>query len=468
MTDPPRSHLRRRTLLAYAGPAFAFAMPTIPVYVYLPAMYADDLGIGLAATGAVLLVARAFDTVTDPLVGVLSDRLGLPGGKRKPWVVVGAAVAALGLYNLLVPAPGVTWVHLLAWLLVLYTGWTAVMVPYTAWGAELSPDYHERTRITAFREGAMLVGILVAGALPAAVAQFGASEREGLVAVAWTAIVVGGLALAALARLVPDEGSGIEEPRAGPGEPWHLALGRVIRALAGNQPFLRLVAAWFVNGLANGLPAVLFLLYLEHALGAGPAERPMFVLVYFLAGVLAIPLWQRLSRHYGKHRVWCGAMLLAVVTFAFVPLIPPGGFAAFFAVCVLTGMALGADLALPPALQADVIDLDRLRHGRERAGLYFAIWSMGTKLALGIAAGAGLTGVSALGFDPALPTAEGRWALVTFYAAVPVVLKVGAVTLVWRFPITPGRQAIIRRRLEARAIRARRAATSPPITGSRS
>ncbi|MGZ9035354.1 MAG: MFS transporter, partial [Rhodospirillales bacterium] len=85
----------RRTLLIYALPAFALAMPTIPAYVYLPTFYAETLGLGLAAVGAVLLVARGLDVLTDPLIGIASDRLPTRWGRRKPWIVAGALLAAV-------------------------------------------------------------------------------------------------------------------------------------------------------------------------------------------------------------------------------------------------------------------------------------------------------------------------------------------------------------------------------------
>jgi GPH family glycoside/pentoside/hexuronide:cation symporter len=135
-----------------------------------------------------------------------------------------------------------------------------------------------------------------------------------------------------------------------------------------------------------------------------------------------------------------------------VPLLPPGAVAPFFCVCVLTGMALGADLALPPAMQADVIDLDSLRTGKSRAGLFFAVWSMATKLALACAVGFSFPVLDLLGFRPGAandPTAI--LALAVIYAGVPTVLKLIAISIAWRHPITLRRQRAIRRVLERRA-----------------
>lgn len=434
-----------RTLLLYALPAFALAMPTLPVYVYLPTFYAQDLGLGMAAIGGALLLARCFDVATDPLVGLLSDRLRLGWGRRKPWIVAGAAIAALGLVRLFHPPEAVGAGYLLLWSLILYLGWTLIAIPYTAWGAELSGDYNERARITGAREAAMVLGVVIAGGLPALAAGLGGSERDGLTAIAWLTIGCGAPAIALLVWKVD------ERPAAPALRPdW-----AEVRAIARNRPFVRLLTGWFVNGLANGLPAVLFPLYLQYGLGAGPVERGVLILAYFLTAIAGIPLWLRLSRRHGKHRVWCWAMLLACAAFVWVPFLDSGAIAAFFVICIVTGFALGADLALPPAMQADVVDLDSLRTGRERAGLFFALWGMATKLALALAVGIAFPALAALGFAPG----EGNdsraiLALAVFYALVPTALKLAAVLVIWRHPLTARRQQVIQRRLKARAARA--------------
>ena len=436
--------MTRRDILLYALPAFALGMPTIPAYVFLPSFYAEQVGVRLATVGAVLLAARATDVVTDPLIGLLSDKLASRWGRRKPWMAGGALLAAIGLVLLFMPPAGAGAGYLLTGALLLYLGWTAVAIPYTAWGAELSPDYDTRSRITGAREGAQILGILAAAAIPAVAATLEASRGQGLAAIAWLAIACGvPLFWITLTR--------IPEPRAeGARRPATFDRAEIASAFR-NGPFLRLLSAWFVNGVANGIPAALFPLYMGHVLKAGEAAQGILVLIYFLCGVLAIPLWLALSRQYGKHRAWSFAMVLACAAFVWVPLIPEGGVVAFGIVCAVTGAALGADLALPPAMQADVVDFDTLRTGQRRAGLFFALWSMATKLALALAVGLSFPALDGLGFTAqGGNTAGAVLALAVIYAVIPTVLKLCAVGLVWRHPINQERHRAIARRLAVR------------------
>ncbi|ABC21530.1 MFS transporter [Rhodospirillum rubrum] len=442
-------HLSAGRLLAYALPALALAIPTIPAFVLLPAFYAQDLGLGLAAVGTAMVVARLFDGLCDPLIGLMSDRHALPwpGGKRrrKPYVLAGALLAGLGLVQLFSPPaePGIG--YLLGWSMVLSLGWTLVSVPYTAWGAELSGDYHERARITGWREGLAMVGVLVAGAVPALALAAGLDRAGGLAWVAWAAILLGVPGLALLLLRVPEAPPPSSAP---PALSW-----RDLRALAANGPFLRLVVAWFLNGMATGLPAALFPLIVDHLLRGSEAARNGLILVYFLSGVVFIPLWLGLARRIGKHRAWCVAMIVAIAAFVWVPLLGPGDVLAFGVICALTGMALGADLALPPAIQADVIDLDRLRTGQRREGLFFALWAMAQKLALALAVGIGFWGLALAGFETSATTQspQALTALVVIYALIPIGLKVCAILVVWGHPLTLGRQKAIRRLLDRAA-----------------
>ena len=438
--------MRRSILLAYALPAFIVALPTIPIYILLPPFYGIELGLGLATTGFVLLGARLFDTVSDPIIGMLSDRLSFRGNHRKPWIASGAVIAGVGLYMVLNPPAGIGAGYLLGWSVLLYAGWTMVSVPYMAWGAELSTNYNERTRITAWREGLGLLGLVGAGALISFATSMGWPEQDSTGALAGFAIVLGIVAFPIMLYLVPEK---VAAPTLHP-PTRHWTPRQALSALARNKPFARLLAAWFLNGLANGIPAALFFIYLEHGLGADLQQRPLFILIYFVAAVAAIPAWKSATTHIGKHRTWCWAMALAAAAFATVPWIEQGDFFAFGAVCVITGLALGADLVLPPAIQADVVDYGALQSGHARTGLLFALWGMSTKFALALAVGLALPGLEMAGFRPEVPGEDGRQALALIYALGPAAIKLAVIALIWRFPLTAEKHQVIRRALDRR------------------
>jgi glycoside/pentoside/hexuronide:cation symporter, GPH family len=436
--------MRPAQLLLYALPALPLAALTLPLYIIVPTFYTETLGLSLAAVGGALLVVRIFDAVNDPLIGWLADRLRLPFGRRRAFFLASLPLTAGAAAMLFWPPADAGPAYLVGWGTALSLGFTATLLPFSAWGAELATDYRERSRIAAMREGFTLVGTLVAIALPFAIGMDGAEGLHGLavlgISVGVLLLVLGLVAVA----FVP--------------EPREYTVSRVgfaegLRHMAQNRPFLRLIAAYLVNGLANGIPATLFLYFVSERLGV-PEMRGPLLFVYFLSGVAGVPLAVWLSGRLGKHRAWCWAMVANCTIFAAVPFLGTGDMAIFAAICVATGLCLGFDLSLPAAIQADVIDVDTASSGEQRSGLYFAAWSLATKLSLALGVGIVFPLLSLFGFQPGAGEANAPsalFALAAIYAWLPVTLKVGAVLLMWNFPLDQAAQSELRRRIEARA-----------------
>ncbi|RED45792.1 MFS transporter [Aestuariispira insulae] len=415
----------RAQLALYGAPAFALAIPLIPAQVLLPEFYAANTAVALSAVGLALLLARGLDFLTDPLIGALVDRSLMAGRGLRRMIGGGAMLCGGSLYQLFTPEPGATALYLFIWSALLFCGWSFIQIPYTVYAARLSAVPKDRLRLNGAREAAGILGIMAASIFVAIWAVDDPARQ--LRDLALLTMIAGGGALLfflwfmPVLRAAPDD---FPIKRDG----WFSMLGFA--------PARRLVSAWFLNGIANGLPAVCFPLYLALILEGSSTEKGIALMLYFLSAVLAVPVWVRLSSSVATHRVWCWAMILACMAFALVPFLGPGDMVFFSLVCLVTGIAFGADLALPPAIQADVSDWDRDQNGRDRAGSLFALWGMTTKLALGLAAGIALpvlqwAGVSA-GAESA--TEAGKTALILIYSGMPVVIKISAICLVWSFP----------------------------------
>lgn len=416
----------RRQLAAYGLPALPLAALGIPVHVHLPAFYAHDLGLGLAAVGGVLLVSRLLDVLADPLIGLACDR---GRHRRKIWMAAGLPLLAVSGWRLFLPPADAGPLHLMLWSALFYASLTTVLVPYQAWGAEWSPDYSERTRIAGWREAFALAGILAAIAVPGALSL---SRGESLAALFPPSILVLAAATILIVLAIPEKAS-----LTGGG-------GAFLRPLLANRPFRRLVAAQALNAFANALPATLFLLYVGDRLGRPDLAGPL-LLAYLLAGIATVPLWVAASRRWGKHRAWGLSLAVAALAFLPVPLLAQGDWMLFVVLCVASGLGLGADLALPAAMLADVVDEHAAESGDGRAGLYVALWGLTGKLALALAIGVAFPLLDLAGFVPGSGSAP--LALPLLYAGLPVVLKLCAAILILRFPLDQARQAELRRRI---------------------
>ncbi len=418
----PTPGLAASRIAAYAAPGLALAVPTIPVAVLLPAYYAEDLGLGLAATGAALAAARTLDFLADPLAGALSDRWRFRGGRRKPVIAVGALLAGIALWAVTHPPASVSALFLFGWSLLLFVGWSLVAVPHAAWAADFTREPVLRTNLVGAREAAMLVGMCIAVAAPVLADAAGRSDLAGPAGLALVAIAMGVPGFALLLIAMPQPPPVGHAPTLGLG---------ALRGTFANRDFSRLLTAWFVNGFANGLPAVLFPIVVHAYFGLDDRALGRLMLLYFGCAVLAMPLWPWLARRYGKARVWQRAMLAACVIFACMAFLTPEAHFAYAAICAGTGLLLGADLVLPPALQTDVIERDTRHSGLARGALLFGLWSMASKAALAAAVGVGFVGLDLGGYvEGEALDARAKLALFALYAGLPVLLKLCAIALV--------------------------------------
>nr|WP_235823354.1 MFS transporter [Azohydromonas sediminis] len=396
--------------VAYGGLGLPLAFVALPLYVMLPNHYASVFGVPLALLGAVLLGARLFDAVTDPWIGRLVDRWFEHSTARVLVAAVAAAVAAAVGFRALFFPPVEGTAALLVWcaaaLVWTYLAYSVLAVLHQAWGARLGGDAAQRARVVAWREGFALVGVLVASVLPA-LAGMGA------------ATVVFAVALAAGVALLAQAPRTASHPA---------AAGRVpsMTLPLGDAAFRRLLAVFLVNGIASAVPATLVLFFIRDRLDA-PAFEPLFLASYFAAGALSMPLWVRIVRRVGLARAWLAGMLLAVATFVWAAFLGAGDVAAFTVVCIASGLALGADLALPGALLAGVIQ--RAGRSGQAEGAYFGWWNFATKLNLALAAGLALPLLQLFGYTPGSREPQALTALTVAYCALPCVLKLGAAAL---------------------------------------
>lgn len=409
--------------LRYGALGLPLAFVALPLYVVLPSHYAERHGMSLATLGAVLLATRALDAVLDPAIGRGVDTLFNRSTRAALKVAtLAAAVVALGFTALFhAPLEGAA---LLGWLavglVVTYLAFSVLTIVHQAWGARLGGDANLRSRVVAWREGCGLVGVLAASVIAL---QFGVSAASGVLA-ATLAVAMGLLAIAPASspqHLQASTPRAERVPAAAAAAHWALPWR--------NAPFRALLAVFMLNGIASAVPATLVLFFVRDRLQLPDAEA-LFLGAYFAGAALSVPLWLRVVRWAGLVPAWLGGMGLALLAFGGAIGLGAGDSAGFLAVCVASGVALGADLTVPGALLTGVIQ--RAGHADRAEGVYVGWWTCATKLNLGLAAGAALPLLALAGYAPGLRDAEALRALSLAYVAVPCGLKLIAAGLLYR------------------------------------
>ncbi len=304
--------------LRYGALGMPLAFAALPLYVLLPNHYAAQLGVPLAGLGAVLLGTRALDALVDPWLGRVVDS-GLARPRRQVMAAASAAalLMALGFAALFFPqvqGPDA----LLAWcavaLVLTCLGYSALGVLHQAWGARLGGGASAQARITGWREGMALAGVLVASVLPAA---------AGVPAMVATCAVLLAIALWALSaapfrsappRLLQADADHATQAPQGHTHTHSLADDRAWLLPWRTPAFRRLMAVFLLNGVASAIPATLVIFFIRDRLQA-PAWEPAFLGSYFAAAALSMPLWVRAVARFGLLRCWLVGMALSIAAF---------------------------------------------------------------------------------------------------------------------------------------------------------
>jgi len=409
------SALTRSQLISYGAFGLPLAMVALPIYMFVPQFYAARFGLSLALIGSALLLARLLDAFIDPLIGLWIDR------QRAAYLIAlryALPLLTCGYIALFHPPKSIgdaSFLWFLCALMVVYLGFSLASIAYQSWGGALTQERSQRSQVTGIREASGLVGVIIAAALVTA------SDPNWLT----------------LAFIVSLAGTGLLLLRYGP-RPTIQPLASqsnisAKQALLSNRYFRWLFGVFLLNGIAAAMPATLFLFFVNDRLLLAQYAG-IFLIVYFVSAAVTMPLWVALAKQRGEKFAWLLSMLLGISTFIWAYFLGAGEVAGFSLICLMSGAALGADLALPPALLAAVIGA--AGHSGQHEGAYFGVWNWATKLNLAMAAGIALPALQFMGYSVGTSDVNGLQALAIGYALFPCVLKVLAAFVLWHSPLS--------------------------------
>lgn len=410
--------VRTSSIVQYSVLAVPLAFAGMPLYVHAPDFYATEHNVSLASLGLVLLGLRAFDAVQDPLIGRVSDHLNAT--QRLGMMLSALVMLVIAFFAIFQPfSEGYVLVWFAVAMLFATTAFSILGINMNMLGGMWSRDPHTKTRIAAHRESLGLVGLLLAVSLPSVFMTYTPKPE----AFFWLSVVlavfaaVAGCLFLRWYRLKAIKFS----HRAQQQESYSTCLKKLPKT---TRVFFGIYG---ISMLASSIPAVLVLFFIRDRLAIPENEAGIYLVLYFLAGVLGMPLWQRMSRLFGKYKAWIFSMLLAVVSFIWAFSLEAGDALQYGIICVMSGIAFGADLALPPSILADKIH----QHKQESfASTQFGIFSFLSKLALALASAMVLPVLESYGFRAGQANSEDAlWVLGLFYAAIPCAIKTLAMIL---------------------------------------
>ena len=377
----PAGRLPFSTLVAYAPPIVGITLLVFYIQLFFFKFATEVLGIAGAIVGLIFGLGRLWDAVADLLVGVWSDRTRTRLGRRRPWMLAGAPLMALSFVMVWSPPESLSPGAATAWsavaLFLFFSGFTFYLIPHQALGAELSDDYHERSRIFGTRQVFFLCGMALAMVFMH-VTTNAENTRETAGSIALLMAAIGMTILLITPGLVRERP---EFQGRGAAKPWR-ALGDVV---VRNAHARRILVVIFIDTCAVGMLSVLAPFLAEYVM-LRPDLQAALPGVFMLASLLSVPLWVALSKRIGKRDAWRVSMVMAALAFGGVVFTGPGREIVTMILLAFAGAGYGCGGALGPSLLADVIDYDEFRTHQRQEGAYSAAWGFCIKSGLGVTA----------------------------------------------------------------------------------
>ncbi len=399
-------------LFCYGFLTTPIAVAGFALVIYIPTFYAVNMGLGLAAVGAVFMFGRVFDVISDPLIGYLSDRTSSRYGSRLPWMVLGLPGLVLSVWLLLSPPEGAGLWYLICVSATFFLFFTIVDVPYSSVGLEVSPNTHERTYLAGSKAAFQVVGALVASIIPILfAAQMGPSLHV-------LALIVVGFSMPAILLFL------FGVPRATQNKTQHsVGLWEASLFALRHRDYRLLIGAFFLVQAGNALTAGLMVLFITQIV-----ERPdligHFFLLLFVSTAVFLPVWIWLSIIRSKVFSWACAISVACLILALACLIGPGQIWAMAGLSIVIGAVFGADATMPTSMLADIVSKGGNERQPKRAAMLLALKNAASKLTFVFPMGLAFPVLELVGLDKA--GSNSSMALLTvvlFFAALPILLR---------------------------------------------
>lgn len=389
--------------------------------IMLPAFFAEVHNFDIAIIGTYIFLAKIIDIASDPIVGWINDKKIL---NRKLLIILGSVLCSIGLYKLFIQKQIDYDAYLLVWISVLYLGWTLFQIPYLSIGYDLEKDYFLRTKLSANRELFILFGLFFSLGFPMF---FNFSNAELLSLIVYIAIFSGFVGVIVMLNKIPDNRKTNKD----------VELKSVFKNLKNNNLLVRLMFAWFINSLANVFPMILFSFYVSYVLGGNDSDRQVVLFYYFLFAILGVPFWTYVSKRFGKKRTWVTSLILSAFFFIFVLFLSKGDIHFFIIISCITGFCLGADLIIPPSIQADLSDVHLNKFKEDISGILFSLITFFNKLSFAIASLFVFSILSYLNFEANEEiNPETKIFIICSYALTPILLKCLSSFILMSFRIT--------------------------------
>ncbi len=446
--------LLNKHYLAYAAPVVAKAWLIAPIGI-VQGIYAKYYGISLSAIAFVVLASRIFDAISDPVVGYYSDSMATRTNSRKRNIILGSGFFVVSGFSLYSPPEYVGTAYFATCFIAFYLSWTMFEIPHMAWGAELATHSKDKTTLFGYRAVAGYLGLVIFYSIP--LLPFFETQDITPETLEISVIMASLLMLPLMLMAIKQAPDGVVRSykTIAKKSNW-LEVKSLSRSLYRNKPFLIFMAAYLLIGASNSMWMSLIFIYVDSYLDMGHVFAQIFLLA-FVVGMVATPIWAKLSNLYGKRLAWLLATFLIFISYVYTGILTQDNvvFSDLVIIKIVQTLGFACIFAIAPSMLSDVIDYTQWKFDSDKSATYFAIFTFLSKSNMAFGAFTALLIAGSFGFDASSTdnSDSSISGLLMAIAWIPSVLIVAGAAFVVAFPLSARRHAIVDKALRRKALR---------------
>lgn len=346
------------------GTGLVVQTPTLLLMIYMT----DSLAIPAALAGFAMFFPKIFDVITDPVMGMITDRTRSRWGRRRPYLFIGGLITGIAMIFLfstpMFDAVNTRLIYVIVLFIVMQTGVTIFMVPYYSMPAEMTNDSHEHTKLMSYRAFFSLTGVFIGGVFaPWLVIKAGGGQDGYATMSLVVGIIIGTAMITSFfgtkkVKLV--ERDEILPP-----------LATQLRIVISSKAYMLFAFSYLLFTIGFGCFAGSIPYFTRYIL-ENPELLSTIWLYLQIPAILAIPLWAMWSKHWEKHKCFIAALTMLLISASGFMFIMPGNVspALLYTMSSLMGLGFGGTQVLGWAILPDLIRWDSLCHDMHRGGIF--------------------------------------------------------------------------------------------------
>ena len=402
--------MKSQLILPYGVVGIPVAFLGLPIFIYLPTYFVQNLNIDALSVGLALFLARLFDMIIDPYIGNITNK----SKDKYKFMLIFSIIVIISLYFLINPVfLNFTWLLLFSFLT--YLSYSFILIPYLSLNSTLAKDENHSSKLSFSREVFIIFGTLIALLIPY-IFDLSADLKKSLDSL-FLFLLITLIPIVLYSRYKINHYQNSLKTKDLEPNIENKFFSLLINYFKKARKNRSLMFAFLFNNTANALSATMFIMYTEHILNLKD-DLGLFLMIYFLSAIIGFSFWLKLSQKISKENTWIVSILVSCVAFFAVVFLGQGDKTLYILVCIVTGFCLSCDMAIPSSIQADLTKkLDEIRD------ILFGFWAMITKLALGLAVLVSFSILYFTSYEQTNINTQSYYMIIFLYCVLPIFLK---------------------------------------------